>query len=148
MTNNEMTTEKINDYLKLISIFQYILAGFTFLTSFFPILHLGFGLFMLFAPEASLCEMAKDGCADVFLTRMMGVLFVCVGGGIMLSGFAFGGAILLTGRYIAQRRRPLFCMIVAGLECMFMPLGTALGVWTLFLLLKKEVSVLFAPSAE
>ena len=37
----------------------------------------------------------------------------------------------------------LFCIVVAGVECMIMPFGTVLGVFTLIMLMKDSVKALF-----
>jgi disulfide bond formation protein DsbB len=47
------------------------------------------------------------------------------------------------GRCLAQRRRYLLCMVVAGIACIFMPFGTALGVFTLVVLSRPAVKAAF-----
>lgn len=41
----------------------------------------------------------------------------------------------------------MFQHIVAGLECMFVPFGTVLGVFTLLVVTKDEAKALFVPPA-
>jgi len=36
-----------------------------------------------------------------------------------------------------------FCLVMAGAECLFMPFGTVLGVFTIILLLQEPVKQLF-----
>ena len=50
---------------------------------------------------------------------------------------------VLAGRNLARRRRYLFCQVVAGVGCMFMPFGTVLGVFTLVVLSRPAVRNLF-----
>ena len=45
------------------------------------------------------------------------------------------------------QRRYLLCMIVAGLACLFTPIGTILGVFTLVVLLRPQVKAAFAGQA-
>ena len=66
----------------------------------------------------------------------MGSLFV-------LTGWMTAIAVLIAGRRLQRRQNRLFCMVVAGIECMFMPFGTALGVFTLILLNKDPVKSAF-----
>ena len=74
---------------------------------------------------------------------MMGWMFVIIGGLIIL--FMQIGAVLtfLNGRYLAARRKPMFCTVVAGIECLFAPLGTILGIFTIMVLQRPTVKVLF-----
>ena len=50
---------------------------------------------------------------------------------------------VLAGRYLARRERYTFCLVVAGVECMFMPFGTVLGVFTIIVLSRPSVKDLF-----
>lgn len=52
--------------------------------------------------------------------------------------------LLFAGRFLSQRRHWLFCLIVAGLSCLNMPLGTVLGVFTIIVLNRESVKSLFA----
>ncbi len=51
---------------------------------------------------------------------------------------------LLAGRKLARRRSWTFCLVVASIECLFMPYGTVLGVFTIIVLLRPTVKELFA----
>lgn len=55
-----------------------------------------------------------------------------------------GGLFALTGRLIRVRRGRMFCFIVGCLTCLaFIPIGTVLGVFTVVLLSRDDVSALF-----
>ena len=43
-------------------------------------------------------------------------------------GWALAGAIVMAGYYLSKRRYYTFCLVVAGVECIFMPFGTVLGI--------------------
>ncbi len=47
-----------------------------------------------------------------------------------------------------HHRRRLFCLVVAGVECAFMPFGTVLGVFTIAVLMRESVKELFEPAQE
>ena len=72
-------------------------------------------------------------------------------GGIMVAfavlGILFGWTVtilvLLAGRALAARRRRGFCIVVAAIECMMMPLGTILGIFTIIVLARPSVVALF-----
>lgn len=38
----------------------------------------------------------------------------------------------------------MYCLVMAGIECMFMPFGTVLGVFTIIVLMRESVQKLFA----
>jgi len=59
----------------------------------------------------------------------------------ILVGFAV--CLALAGRFLAQRRRYYYCLVMAGIACMFMPFGTVLGVFTIIVLLRESVKELF-----
>jgi hypothetical protein len=43
-----------------------------------------------------------------------------------------------------HHKNRMYCMVVAGIECIFMPFGTILGVFTLITLTKDSVKGIFA----
>ena len=51
---------------------------------------------------------------------------------------------LTAGRSIKRRKRHAFCLVVAGLSCFFMPFGTILGVFSLIVLNRPSIKLLFA----
>ncbi|MBI1901513.1 MAG: hypothetical protein HYS13_10445 [Planctomycetia bacterium] len=59
-------------------------------------------------------------------------------------------AVLLfyVGRCIARRRRFVLCVLFSVFNATYVPLGTALSIWTLVVLLKPHVKRLFFPAAS
>ena len=78
----------------------------------------------------------------------IGWLFAIIGGTIIAVGWIFAGFIATAGRFLAKRRHYLFCLIVAGVECLVMPYGTVLGVFTLMVLMRPSVNALFAANRD
>ena len=74
----------------------------------------------------------------------MGWFFVAFSGAFILAGWAFAICLFLAGRYLAQQRHYTFCLVMAGVACMFMPFGTVLGVFTIIVLVRESVKELFA----
>ncbi len=122
--------------LDLLSMFHYIVGGILGLGSCMFIMHIVMGVGMIngnfFGEEAS------NGPPP-----MMGWMFVIMGSCAILFGWLMAGCIVLAGRRLRQRRQRMFCMVVAGIECMFTPFGTVLGVFTLVLLTKDSVKAIF-----
>ncbi len=121
-----------DDHLRLLSIFHYVVAAMAGLFALFPIFHLVFGLFFIFAPE----KFEGGGEAPPAALGWMFVIFAAV---FILIGWVFAAFVYTTGRFLAKRRHYLFCLVMGGVECMFMPFGTVLGVFTLVVLMRESV---------
>ena len=55
-------------------------------------------------------------------------------------------ASILAGRRLAAHRSYTFCLVVASIECLFAPVGTVLGVFTIVVLMRPTVKELFGES--
>ncbi|MGB0776268.1 MAG: hypothetical protein ACPGUY_10510, partial [Akkermansiaceae bacterium] len=74
---------------------------------------------------------------------MMGGMFVVLGVVASLVLLVFAVLEFLAGQKIAERRWRVFCLIIAGVNCMSVPLGTVLGVFTIIVLLRPSVAAKF-----
>lgn len=126
------------EHLRLLSIFHYVVAGLAFLFACFPIIHLIIGLVFLLAPEA-LGEGARGGPPPL----VFGLIFTIIPSVIILVGWSVALCIFLAGRYLGRREHYTFCLVVAGVSCLFMPFGTVLGVFTIIVLVRPSVKALF-----
>lgn len=130
-----------DEQLDLLAIFHYVVGGILALSAFFPGIYLAVGLFMLLAPE----KMADGGSAPpVFVSWV----FIAIGATLILLGWVVAGFIIAAGRALARRRHYQFCLVMAGIECLFTPFGTVLGVFTLITLIRPSVKQRFLPPAE
>lgn len=121
-------------HLKLLSIFHYIVGGITAIFSCMFIIHVGMGIAMLTG--------AFNGQNPPPISFAW--LFILFPGIIMLCGWALSICMIIAGRRLTQQRSRLYCLIIAGLECMLMPLGTVLGVFTIVVLMKDSVKERFS----
>ena len=127
-----MTTTQDLEHLKLLSIFHYVVAGATALFALFPLLHVAFGVAMV------------SGRMDADLdAQLVGWFFIAFASVAIAVGLTLAVCILLAGRSLAQRKKRTFCMVVGGLECLLMPYGTVLGVFTLIVLMRPSMPGLF-----
>ena len=126
------------EYLKLLSIFHYVVGGFAGLFSLFPIVHLYFGI--------ALIRGGLDGGEPG--GRAMGWFFVAMALLVIVTGLGFASLIVATGRYLSRHTYYTFCLVIAAIECAFVPFGTVLGVFTIIVLQRPSVKQLFgrAPS--
>jgi hypothetical protein len=126
------------EHLRLLSIFHYVVAGLVALFALFPIFHLIFGLFMLLAPQ----KFAGHG-QEQPPVALVGWIFVIFASVFITLGWTMAALILTTGRFLARHRHYQFCLVMAGIECLFMPFGTVLGVFTILVLVRESVKPLF-----
>jgi hypothetical protein len=124
------------EYLNILAIFHYVVAGVAGLCSLLPVFHLLFGLAFILTPDTF-----ADGGQPP--PSFIGWFFVIIAGTMMAIGFAFAGCVLAAGRFLARRRRYMFCLVMAAVECIFMPFGTVLGVFTIIVLVKEPVKAMF-----
>jgi hypothetical protein len=130
------------DHLRLLSLFHYIYGGIVIAMSSIAIVHLVLGITMIVNPGAFAGPRGTGGQVP---DRMLGWMFAILGGAVILLGWTIGLLTILSGRWIKLRRRRLFSMIMAGVNCMWVPLGTVLGVCTLMVLLRESVRPLYEP---
>jgi hypothetical protein len=121
-----------DEQLRLLSIFHYVLGGIAGLFAMFPLLHLMFGLFIIVSGENF-----DDGKGPP--PAFVGWMFVSFAAVFITLGLTFAAFVLAAGRFLAQRRNYTFCLVMAGVECIFMPLGTVLGVFTIIILMRESV---------
>jgi hypothetical protein len=125
-----------NEHLKLLSIFHYIKGGITALFACIPIIHVVLGLVFIIAPEVF-------GHGNNQPPAFVGLLLVMLGVFLILFGWTFAILALITGRCIARRKHYTFCLVVACVECLSVPFGTVLGVFTILVLNRRRVRELF-----
>jgi len=127
------------EHLRLLSIFHYVVAGMQALFATFPILHFLVGAAIVFAP-GQLGAPNRSGPP----VALMGCFFMLFAGAWMLTGWTLAVCLIVSAKSLKQRKRHLFCIIIAGVEAaMCMPFGTVLGVFTIIVLMRPSVKLLF-----
>jgi len=124
------------EHLRLLAIFHYVVAILAGLFSLFPIIYLAIGI----AQVTGHLDKSHGGTPmpDIF-----GWFFIAFGGAMMILGFGFAICVFMAGRSLAHRRHYLFCLVMAGVACMFTPFGTILGVLAIIVLVRPSVKELF-----
>jgi hypothetical protein len=119
---------KTAEHLRLLGIFHYILGGLGIPLSFLPLLHAVVGFVMM-----------VEGEAPPFLgAAMMGFA-----GLFILIGLIWALGQIAAGYHLRARGCYTFCFVVACIECLSVPLGTVLGIFTIVTLSKDEAKALF-----
>lgn len=126
------------EHLRLLSIFYYLMALLIALFSLLPVFHLLLGMAMAFGWG----DFEGDPPPP-----LIGWMVSCIAGFLVLLGLTCAACFALAGRNLARHRSWIFCMVIAGIACSMMPIGTVLGVFTILVLNRPSVRALFAPSS-
>lgn len=126
-------------HLKLLSIFHYVAGGITALLACMPIVLLVVGVGIM-------SGLGNTADAPVPL-GFIGIIFVLISGAMIVAGWALAGCQFLAGFRLSSRANYTFCFVVAGVECILIPFGTALGVFTIIVLTRPSVRELFGRPA-
>jgi hypothetical protein len=151
-------------HLKLLAIFHYVLGGLTALFSCFGLIYVVLGIVFLSDPDTTSAPVITTPAtlpatgpgfgggpvatqhAVPFSTTTtpsspatIAWVFIGVGTLALVLGWAVAGLMIYSGLSIAARRRRVFSLVVAGVMCLSFPLGTALGVFTIIVLVRDSV---------
>lgn len=123
-------------HLDLLAIFHYVVGGVTALFGCFPVIYLLFGLALLTGTFPDSPDSQGEEVIIGWVFVGIALVFISIGWGTALC-------IIIAGRKLKRHEGRTFCMVIAGIECMFMPFGTILGVFTLVVLSRESVKELF-----
>ena len=126
------------EHLRLLAIFHYVVAGLAALFSFFPLLYTTIGAIFIFAARHGTPKPGEE-----LPPEFLGWIFVGVGSFLFLVGIAMAICILIAGRCLSRHRCYSFTLVMACIECLFVPFGTILGVFTIIVLSRESVKGFF-----
>lgn len=126
------------EHLRLLYIFHYVLAALYALFALFPIIHVVIGIGILTNPESF-----QGDNSEPFDASLIGLVFIVIGGLIILLGLLHAGLTAWSGRCMQLRKWRTFSLVVAGLNCLAIPFGTVLGVFTIVVLERPGVRALY-----
>ena len=127
-----------SEQLQLLAIFHYIIAGLAALFSFLPLLYTTIGAVFIFAARHGTPKPGEE-----LPPEFLGWLFVVLGSVLFLAGLAMAVCILIAGRSLSRREGYSFALVIACIECLFIPFGTILGVFTIVALSRESVKASF-----
>jgi hypothetical protein len=129
------------EHLRLLSIFHYIAAGLACFLPFASLIYIGMGVAIV---SGKFPTTTPHGAGA---PEFGGWVFICFGAFIFVLGVLAALLNFLAGRALARRERRTLVQVVAGLNCLHMPLGTLLGVFTFVVLARPSVQALFNRAA-
>ena len=131
------------EHLRLLSIFHYVVGGLAALFSLFPLLYTTVGAIFIFVARHATPKPGEE-----LPPEFIGWIFAVIGSLLFLLGIAIAICILIAGRSLAKHTRYWFAFAMACIECLFIPFGTILGVFTIIVLSRESVKTLFSIAAS
>jgi len=136
------------EHLNLIAIFHYVLSGLSVL--YIPFLFIHYSMMstmmttMMNSPKMREQMQEQGSTVDPAAFLHIFVWFY-----IFMGAWGLVSLILniSSGICIQRRQSRLFSLIVAGFNCINLPLGTVLGVFTIILLIRPSIIALYQQSA-
>jgi hypothetical protein len=133
------------EHLKLLAIFHYVLAGLAALFGSIPIIHVVVGIMMVSGkiPMGHPPAGAPAGTPMPVTPMDFGWFFIVLGGGMIVLSWTYAGLMFYAGRCLSARQKRTFCFVMACISCIHIPMGTALGIFTILVLQRPSVQALF-----
>ena len=128
------------DHLNLLSVFHFVGAGLAVLGILFLLAH--YAVFHAFLDNPKFWESQKQTPPPAELFAMFEWFYLVFG-----AWFAGSGVLNLISPFrLRAKKQRTFSLIVAGINCVHIPLGTTLGVFTIIVLLRDSVRELYETS--
>ncbi len=125
------------DHLKMLAIFHFVGVGLALLGIGFLFLH--YTVMHMVMSNAKVWEGQKNALPPQEFFAIFKWFYLVLGVFLVASGIGN----LLSGLWILARKNRMFSLVVAGLNCLHVPLGTVLGVFTMIVLLRDSVRELY-----
>ena len=133
--------DRDQEHLRLLQIGFYIMAGLAGFISLFSLVYIALGGVFV---AGILDSVATSGNAP---PRAFGWIFVGLGLFFLFIGLTVTFLTFLAGRSLQERCRRTFCLVMAGLCCLQIPWGTAIGICAINVQTRPSVRTLFEQHA-
>ena len=125
------------EHLKLLAIFHYVVAGLAVAGIGLLILH--FAIMSVFLDNPAMWKNSPNPPPREFFAIFK---WIYLAAGLCLILAAISN--LLSGLFIRDRKHRTVSLVIAALNCLQIPFGTVLGVFTIVVLVRDSVSQLYA----
>lgn len=137
---NEEANKKDIEHLRILAICHYIGGGLALLGLVFVGAH--FMFMRMFFENPAMWQNAKGGPPPEVFFTLFKVFYALA----IVASLTFAALNFISASSIQKRKRMTFTMIVAGINCIHIPLGTVLGVFTFIVLSRESVKELYRKS--
>jgi hypothetical protein len=131
------------EHLRMLAICHYVWGGVTVVFSMCGLIYVFVGLVVVNDPSSFNGTNPRSSPPP----PAVGYMFASMGALVVVLGCLVGGLTIFSGRCIAKRKNRTFSLIMAAVNCLSMPVGTTLGVFTFIVLLRESVRAQYAGSA-
>jgi hypothetical protein len=125
------------DHLKILSIFHFVGAGLALLGILFLLAH--FAMFHFIFTNSKFWEDQKQAPPPAEFFAIFKWFYLVFGVWFLTSGVLN----VISGLCLRARKHRTFSLVVAGINCLHIPLGTVLGVFTIIVLIRDSVRELY-----
>jgi hypothetical protein len=129
------------EHLKLLSIFHFVVGGMCLLALAFLLLH--YLMFHFVVMNPAMWQGKKEAPPREFFE--MFVWFYVFMGLMLVTGAVLN---ILSGLFLRRQTHRVFSLVVAGLDCIQIPFGTVLGVFTIVVLARDSVCRWYESNAD
>ncbi|CAA6676450.1 MULTISPECIES: hypothetical protein [unclassified Lentimonas] len=131
-----------DSHLDSLAIAHYVLGGLMALFACLPLMHVAMGAIFVFGVGEFSQEMANQPNGGP-PPQWFGWLFIGIGLLFFALGQALSISVIVSGRFLKQRKNYMFSFVFACLACVAFPFGTILGVFTIIVLSRPSVKALY-----
>jgi hypothetical protein len=128
-------------HLKTLAICDYVWGGLLLLFGTCPVAHLIVGILIVSSPGVIGSPGPSGPPPD------LGWLFIVFASLAIILGWTIGLCTICSGRCIHRQRHRFFSFIIAGVNCLQIPLGATLGVFTFIVLNRPSVKAMYNQSS-
>lgn len=132
-------TAEDESHLTTLAICHFIYGGLLALAGLFGVIYVIFGVVIAAASVSG----AGGGGAGAAPAAAIGGIFAMIGGLVTLLIWTKAALVLYSGLCLRKRRKRTFSFVMACICCINIPLGTALGVFTLVVLSRDSVKAIY-----
>ncbi len=126
------------EHLRLLTLFHKIIAGIYGFFGFCGFPHFTIGIVSMTNPSAFKSNAGQGPDA------MFSWMFLAAGMSVICFGWTLAVLNWLTANRLAQRRGVNLILVTEGLNCIWMPMGTALGAFGFVVMTRPSVRALFS----
>jgi hypothetical protein len=134
---SEYHQQQDDSHIRTLAICHFVWGGLMAVLSLIPLIHVGLGL--------AIASGSMGGGTNPPPT-WFGLLFAGFGLVAILIGETVAVLNIVSGRRMLQRRSRTLSLVVAGINCLSVPLGTTLGGFTFIVLTRESVRGQYARS--
>jgi hypothetical protein len=130
-----------NEHIKLLTIFHYVLSGVYILGACLSSLYVLMAFFVRKIPMTTPSGPGRTGPTpqDTQMLEMMSWMWGIMGGIGGIFSITMAIASFMCAKFLTARTKPTFIFVFACIQCVFFPMGTALGVFTILVLQRPSV---------